>query len=366
MVSHRSAHVHALTGLRGVAAVLVLLYHLLNIKPGAHPGPIGPGYLAVDLFFILSGYVMSLTYSQDFAGGGNFAAYCAFLIKRFARVWPLYALVTLLAGLMLTRSGYVIYKSTALTNALLIQMLGPGLLRERAAWSIVPPAWSISTEMGAYLLFPFLVALTLRSRAAVAAAAASAAGLWIVFLASRLRGNWGPLDLHETADLYPLSRCLAGFVIGMVVWRVSHDPRLRACPLWLECLILVALAWAWRSFAELAIYALLPAIVLLCGMRNSLTARAMERRPIVYLGEISYALYLVHEPLFDLQPEVEGWMALHGVKHADEVALLCFLVCPFLLAAPLFHFVEKPARRLIRGLMEGRRPPPIRTEPSAP
>ena len=94
--------IRALTGVRGMAACLVAIYHFSPTKDMA-PGPlhnsVGRGYLWVDLFFVLSGFVIALNYGHLFASGFSRTAFATFLTRRVARIYPLY-LAVLVAGLV--------------------------------------------------------------------------------------------------------------------------------------------------------------------------------------------------------------------------------------------------------------------------
>src|ERR1700676_2561786 len=162
--------IRALTGLRGVAAMLVVVYHFwpaADITSAWLKWTVGRGYLWVDLFFVLSGYVIALNYGRLFAHGFSWSVFLGFLVRRFARIYPLY-IVLLGAQILYTITIYGGFKETdaraAVTvthpaldipaNPFLVQSLG-------ISRSIINQAWSISTEFAAYLCFPIFVALVI-------------------------------------------------------------------------------------------------------------------------------------------------------------------------------------------------------------
>lgn len=152
----------ALTGVRGVAVIVVVIYHYLEVpyifisnfkEPFA-------GYLAVDLFFVLSGFLMALNYGSMFSGNLLLSNFRLFLSRRFARVYPLYFVITLLTFAIAKAGIGGPYRwRTLASNLPLIQQLGLGMYDPTLGVSIVGPAWSISTELGAYLSFPLLFRL---------------------------------------------------------------------------------------------------------------------------------------------------------------------------------------------------------------
>jgi peptidoglycan/LPS O-acetylase OafA/YrhL len=168
------AEIRALTGARGMAALLVVIYHFYpsdQMVPAALGHIIGKGYLWVDLFFVLSGFVLALNYAHLFAGAWGLRQWGDFLLRRLGRIYPLYIVLTL-ATLIVTValfgriSGEGLPPGTAVlahplrditANVLLVQSWG-------IARSVNGPGWSISTEWAAYILFPLLAALALFSR----------------------------------------------------------------------------------------------------------------------------------------------------------------------------------------------------------
>jgi peptidoglycan/LPS O-acetylase OafA/YrhL len=339
-------HLDALTGIRGIAAWGVVLYHIRLSLTAILPEPViavfAKGYLAVDLFFILSGFVIWYNYTARIAQGG-WAETRQFLWRRFARVWPLHgailaAFVGFAALLIVTgrdASGYPLAELPL--HLLLVQNWG---LTPDLSWN--HPAWSISTEFAAYLLFPALVLAVrwdkLPSWALVFAAAALA---WAIHLLFALSGH---SSLGADIPGMGLWRCLAGFAMGSVL-----------CQLWQR----------WQRVPRSGGYAGLAfvsfaAAGLALGLQETawvpatfftgLLALALGRGPLVqllggrvltYLGEISYSTYLAHFLLFILYKLAFvdaslqlGWGGLAG-----------FLALVLAASVGLYHGLEKPAQR---------------------
>jgi peptidoglycan/LPS O-acetylase OafA/YrhL len=114
-VNQVQSEIRSLTGLRGLAAAWVVLYHFHQADASA--GALGTflrhGYLAVDIFFVLSGFVMALSYTHLFAKGLSVQSFGVFLVRRFARIYPLYILMTCLFALMVVL-GYT--RATTLSD----------------------------------------------------------------------------------------------------------------------------------------------------------------------------------------------------------------------------------------------------------
>ena len=346
-------HLDALTGIRGIAAWGVVLYHIRLSLAALLPAPViaalGKGYLAVDLFFILSGFVIWYNYAARLREGGWNEARL-FLWRRFARVWPLHgailAVFVVFAGLLLATgrdaSGYPLAELPL--HVLLIQNWG---LTAELAWN--HPAWSISTEFAAYLLFPLLVFAVRWERlpgwALLALAAGLASALYLLFALTG-RETLGA-DIPQTG----LWRCLAGFAMGMILcllwqrWRDAPRAGLMAA---LSCTSIVAAAWTFglpeTAWVPVAFFSGLLALALDRGP----VARLLGGKALTWLGEVSYSTYLAHFLLFILYKIAFvdaslqlGWIGLAG-----------FLALVLAASAALYYGLEKPAQRWLN-----RRPP---------
>jgi peptidoglycan/LPS O-acetylase OafA/YrhL len=336
----------ALTGIRGVAAWLVVFYHVRasihQIVPQDVIALCAKGYLAVDLFFVLSGFVLWFNYGERLHEGGR-AQVWPFLWRRFSRVWPLHAFilavfVALALALVATGNPNPRYPLAELPlHFLLIQNWG---FTDHLRWN--DPAWSISTEFAAYLVFP-LIAATVRwerlsAPALLTIALGLCAGIAVLFTAA------GTGSLGEHIVSLGLWRCLAEFSLGVVaclLWRKWHGK---------------AGAAAWTAIGSAAILSaglglglpetvFVPALffsaILALSLDRGPMARALSTRAAVYLGEISYSTYLSHFLLWivfkmafvghDLQI---GWPGLAGYMAMVAAASVC-----------LYHGVEKPAQK---------------------
>ena len=172
----RSGDIKALTGLRIIAAVWVVLFHFRSLLRDATPGfldaltpVLNCGAQGVDLFFILSGFVLTWNYLDRMGGSWSTRATLHFLWLRLARVWPVYLVTLHLAALWVIFTLHVghvpsqeIYRFTAISyvrQVLLVQLWFQPFF-DNSSWD--GPAWSISAEWLAYLLFGLLVLVIFR------------------------------------------------------------------------------------------------------------------------------------------------------------------------------------------------------------
>lgn len=347
--------IKALTSLRGIAAMMIVMQHF-SATAQRHaavniPSLVPHGYMAVDLFFVLSGFIMAYTYQSDFALRGN-AAMPSFLLKRAARILPLNTVVVTaiaLAGMVsLNISGQNIFHTSShltydvICNLLLLHGLGFGL-------NLNGPSWSISTEFMAYLLFPLLIACVFsRRRLPSAAIVLLSVGALIVIALQHPR-----LGLSASSIAGELTLCLAQFVLGLFTYRVTRSPGMRA-RLQSDQMALLAVVWVISSLClRLDLLAAMgfPVIVATLACNQGKVADWMAAGTLRFLGEISFSLYLIHDPSRVLA--LEFVRAIHPAPLSGAAAL-SFAFVASLLVIPLawmtYIAIERPGRRVVRGL----------------
>lgn len=339
------AQVDALTGLRGIAAWLVVLYHIrLSFAPSLPPDVVaglGKGYLAVDLFFVLSGFVLWMTWGQRLATE-RWRAVAIFLQKRIARVWPLHAVI--LAGtvgfaLVIAATGRPVpagYRWDELPlHVLLMQNWGftPDL-----AWN--DPSWSISTEFAAYIGFALLVPLLARPRQLPIILPIILLSASVIAL-DRFYAWHGENELGADIAFFGLARCLAQFTCGVaacMIWQSIDGQRLR----WAAGLAATVAAMLWLGgFRETLVLPIaFSAIVMIVAATSAMPGNPLSSRVAVWLGEISYSTYLAHFLLWTL-------FKLVLVRDAADVSLALgalFLLATLVASVALHTYVEVPAR----------------------
>jgi peptidoglycan/LPS O-acetylase OafA/YrhL len=319
-----------LTGARGIAAWAVVFYHLRLSIPGL-PAPVesamAKGYLAVDFFFLLSGFVIWLAWHDRIAGET-----WRFWQKRVARVWPLHLAmlgVAIALALIMAARGKPdpLFPWTQLPlHLLLIQQWG---LASALDWNT--PAWSISAEWAAYLLFPLLVRWVDWRRWSTPALVLAAAMVLIL-----LPSIMGLGTLGRDIPCFGLLRCLVEFTTGtMLASLFLRGGGVRA-PLVLGLLLLTA---ALLGAPETLVVPASLAALLLALARAP--AGPLASRVPHWLGEISYATYLSHYLLWKLVK-----LALPAGP-VPPLAILIYLL--FVLGGShlLYFRLELPAQRWI-------------------
>ena len=373
----RPRRLHTLTALRYFAAVAVVLVHVRFQFVGSHAMAVAAayGYVGVSFFFVLSGFVLTWSYAGQPA--------TRFWWGRIARIWPLQMVLMLVAFALLTPHERVPGPRGHVEDLLLLQAWDP---RKTVFFGGNGVSWSLSCEMFFYLLFPAVILLVRRLRRrglAVAAAIALA-----VMLAAPLAVGWptpltrgGLVSAHTyfwLFSVFPPSR-FGEFFLGMLLARATAlGLRLRrTAPAWPVAVGgLVALIYAVTRFdvdsgdplaRPLVRLAALPlfALLLLAATTGELRAGAGPLRtpPLVLLGEWSFALFLVHKPLFVVTSNWGWWSNPRGL--AGLGAFLGFLAFATAVAAAVHYLIEKPVERALRRLPDRWRRDPRSGPPDA-
>lgn len=350
--------IRSLEGGRGAAALIVALYHLgLGMD---HFGFIRNGYIFVDLFFVLSGFVIAASYLNRLNTGTQLKS---FFIRRFGRLFPLLIFSTLV--FVLIQNGIVLAKRLAAANG-----YGGALNNPEALDFVLPtaseimatltmthslglfedlilntPSWSISTEFYTYLLFAvvcFLIAGRLRLATFILlSVSAFAVTVWASTTVHDCLNRGGCMSV--TYD-YGFFRTVFSFFLGALVYhassRIRFDTRLLQ---WIGLLLLVLLFSTVDSSPALAfafpfVFAIL---ILACCQDSGPLAAILNTKPLQILGQRSYSIYLLHMPLIlifgNVAQRVDGTMATLGL-------VAVFVITLVVISGWTYRFVEDPLR----------------------
>lgn len=378
--------IKALTGLRIIAALWVVLFHFRPMLTDVSPefrenlAPVlNCGAQGVDLFFILSGFVLTWNYLDRMGGEWSTRATVHFLWLRLARVWPVYLLTMHLAALIVILSLHVghvplpeVRDLTAISyvrQVLLVQLWFEPFF-DNTSWD--GPAWSISAEWLAYLLFGVIVLVilrferTTRARSLMVLAFAACLPPVVLLLASGyFYTPWSWLPRIVT-------QFIAGALACAAVRRLRLSTRARYVAGYLSLVLVAAMVGILYWFDAHPISGVVdsggvvdvlfvPLVITLAIGLGSLPW-VLSTRLMVYGGEISFCLYMVHE----LVHTVWGWAVLQfDITPQDNPwkwNVIGLIVIALLLSSLMYHFVEEPARRWMRRMI-GARAAPAGTQP---
>jgi peptidoglycan/LPS O-acetylase OafA/YrhL len=358
----------SLTPLRGIAAIWVICFHYGVVYFAFHPEQfswiLNKGYLAVDMFFMLSGFVLSHVYWKNFASDELFEAkkYWSFIGARVARLYPLHLFN--LAQFLAVVVSFGLYKyfssgqldsiplhgARSLTALLANIVMLQGLDARDLAWNY--PAWSISIEFLAYFLFPLTLPWIASSNQSVRWLTAAFAVCSLCLFA------WlGAGDFNQWNGPITLLRCLPEFVIGALLYagfRESYWPDWLKRDYAIALILGSVLLLLHLGVSDLIIVVGFPALILSAVMNSGHTASILNSAPLIWLGEISYSLYLAHG---FVQFATTKLLVSIGVEKAANLPyaaatglLFAMSVATLLIAALTYREVEIVGRYRLRQL----------------
>lgn len=367
---------NALTGLRTFAAINIVLFHFSNPNWfGIFAPVVNAGYASVSFFILLSGFVLAYNYSAR-ARAGKLET-IRFYKARFTRLYPIYFLSLLLAWQVVPEEYRAHTHTMFWTGMVLSPLLLQGWIPSIATF-LNTPAWTMSAEAFYYLLFPWLARWKRSERAApilwrmalVWAIGLIPGTLYVIFnpdgLAHVDRFSYGPW--LQALKFTPLPH-LMSFVFGVLLAQLDElIPRSAPVRFYLGAagfLLLFGILWlaADIPYGLLHDGFLMPyfgCIVLGLSGDNPL-ARAFGIRPLVFIGEASYCLYLLHFNFWNLIHDTHVLNRLH-LAQFDPWISYGILVGLALLA---LHFIEKPAQRKLRQWMHAEIPKVVGMPPAA-
>ena len=366
-----------LDGLRGVAAVLVVAYHLFETYfHGAPNQPINHGYLAVDFFFVLSGFVIGYAYDDRWDRMSTWA----FFKRRLIRLHPMVIFGTLFGALMFyfgSCGEFPMINETPCWMVLLVMLWCFTLLplphtMDIRGWAetnpLNGPAWSLQWEYIANILYALFIRKF--SKVALGICVAIFAVLTIIlclnidvtgFLEER---NWASYTVVGGWSTTPdqlqvgLTRLLYPFFCGLLISRVGKLIKVKAGFWWCSLMIIVLFCMPWMGigtegearwtnglYEAVCILVCFPLIVAM-GAGSSVKgskSEAINR----FLGEISYPIYITHYPLIYMQM---SWVDSHkdAPLGTHIFVAVCIFVLAILVAYGAYRLYDLPVREWLK------------------
>ncbi len=339
----------SLDGLRGVAALAVVLFHVC-IPLGAIVAP--NGYLAVDFFFLLSGYVLALAYDKRLRGDLSATSFFAI---RLARLYPLLFLgVGLGIGLGVVRyapflrgAGAEQFVGTAISNLLILPIGKLSYASDHPLFAFNAPVWSLFWELAVNVIYA-AIASRLGPKGLGSLIVCSGGALIAVAL------THGSLQAGAEAASFGAGAARVGFsfFVGVAMHRLlkhGAQPRLGAGAALAAGGLLSAVLFSpmlieSRLFDPLVVIVVFP-MILLVALRGELQGRG--RRTLLFVGDLSYPLYLTHFPIMQLFLSVLG-----ARPRPTGAALLLFIVVELatiaVVAVVALVCYDRPVRRWLK------------------
>jgi peptidoglycan/LPS O-acetylase OafA/YrhL len=353
LTGHRRS-LNALTGIRFLAAAYVVVYHT-KIGPSlVEHGHLAAGnffmsgYLAVALFFLLSGFILAYTYAGQIGGPGD---YRRFWEARFARIWPVYVVSHLRPAAVhqaLPTPSYM------LATLLMLQAWTPFDHAMWAAWNYV--CWTLSVEALFYVCFPWyqqwLETLSSRIQLVILAGLLALAisvnsGVYILGYPSHGVLSKVPLPLIRLPEF------LVG--VGLGNYYLTFVSRKRPSPkrvwsntqgLWTYPAVLVTIALLCRARGPATSVVLIAFAALVFGLASerTLISRMLSTQRMIFGGGISYSIYLLQAPVKDMVLHISDRLHIES----SGVRMLCMVAFLIAFSAISYKIIEGPARHKLR------------------
>jgi peptidoglycan/LPS O-acetylase OafA/YrhL len=353
--------IKSLEGIRGIAALLVALYHL---KIGSdHVAVIRNGYLFVDLFFVLSGFIICAAYTASMQ---NMSDFRTFIVRRIGRLFPLLVFSTIVfivganaivfAKKMVLASGH----AGLLNNPGALDYLVPGATEILSTLTLThslgifdrlilnTPTWSISTEFYTYILFAAICLLFSGKSRIVLLCLLSIAGLIV--------SVWASVNVHNCIEQkgclsltydFGFARCVHSFCLGALAYYSSRLLAINATAMQVTALFALSALFMLVDHVPVAAFAFPVAFALLViGLRDDtgLVAEALKPKLLQILGQRSYSIYLMHMPLLlvfeNLTKRTESLLFSAAI-------LIAYVLILYVISGWTYRFIENPMRERI-------------------
>ncbi|WP_331345952.1 acyltransferase [Cellvibrio sp. UBA7661] len=357
-------YIHSLTPLRGLAALWVVVFHidvslyyrdLGALLPRTSTGIFSQGYLWVDFFFLLSGFIIAHVYGERLQSSNKPHAIKEYLWARFARIYPLHlftlALLVLIAPVVAYYFPAVVdgsWKTYFAWSAIPSHLLFTNAMNqhEYLSWNMV--SWSIGAEWWTYIAALGLIIGLWKKSLPIVVIAMSAAFLCLAGLV-----YWLPEKKLDITFNYGFWRCLFEFIIGLGIYQFY----VRNCVhRWLKrdivfaALLLGIAATFHFKWPDLIVIPLFALLILSAAYNNNVFFTLLQKPLLQYLGTISYSIYLMHGLWFFV-----FWFSFPFVKVEYELEQMPLLAkCGYILifialtlgsAHFSYRYIEVPGRR---------------------
>ncbi|MCW2394204.1 MULTISPECIES: acyltransferase family protein [unclassified Sphingobium] len=362
-----------LDSLRGIFACVIVCIHIKGENHISQLEVVKNGYLFVDFFFVLSGFVIASSYGRKLADGFPVGK---FIWLRLGRIFPLHLFVLLLfltfeivfATIMPGLGGRKPFAFPFTIDDWFAQLALIGIFvgQDDLTWN--GPSWSIAAEVWTYLIFALLMRYASRFMIPICIAIAICAPLALPFLTDRYMQAF-----HDGA----LVRCLYGFSLGVVAWHLIAQVEkldLRGRDTLIELLIVGAII-TFLAFVGvgaltlIAPYLFLIALLIFARERGAISA-LLRKAAFVRLGLLSYSIYMVHTFLLyryvnvlsavekatgaDLVVSIDGINYVGGGAWMADVLALILFAGVIAFAEITYRFVEKPGQLWAKSVLSRR------------
>ncbi len=291
--------IRSLTGIRGVASLYVCLYHFYQWFANNNKDSLfvkneyffvfaSHGYIAVDLFFMLSAFVLTLSSAQFFDYKLKFSNYKVFMQRRFIRIYPSYFFIVVITYIFIYQYNHTILFLCSLT--LLNILIGaPYMLANH---------WSLGVEWITYIVFPAFYKLSVLIKHNWWTYMLIFYGMLTLFIVGIASPDYKSFNylLNISSGYYGILRCFGCYLLGMAAFKVFKNLKTaifykNIFSIIITISIIISLFFAKADLVTELLFMLL---LISIARDNNLVAKILSSKIIYFLGVISYPLYLIH------------------------------------------------------------------------
>ncbi|MDR9854416.1 acyltransferase [Paenibacillus sp. VCA1] len=357
--STKKGDLPALTGVRALAALWVVLFHFSDLIVSLVPGLkwlmpfFEKGWLGVNVFFVLSGFIITYNY-QAYFSKFDIHKYKRFLGLRLARIYPVYIFSLLLMVLMFAAASVLHVELNKQGDYSLAGFIAYIFMVQGWAdsgwypWN--GPAWSVSAEWFAYIGFPVVLLLVNKMKTNTQAIAAMGVVFMIGFGLSETR----VLQVLTTYDFENIVNVITCFTAGSLAYVIFQKNGWRRGKWNGICLLLlVFFVGTAVFFSSLTSFStvFIPFLILGLAYGRNIISKCLASPVIVYLGKISYSVYLLHMIVkFFVLGTVMKYFS-HGSLPVRMLLLFLTFALVIASASITYHVVEEPLRKKMRDLL---------------
>ncbi len=364
MHSNSNHYIHSLTPLRAIAALWVVLFHidvslfyrdLGALVPRTASGIFSQGYLWVDFFFLLSGFIIAHVYGARLSSGNKPEAIKEYLWARFARIYPLHLFTLTLLVVAAPVVAYFFpgvvdgsWRTYFAWSALPSNLLFTNAMNQHVylSWNMV--SWSIGAEWWTYIAALVVVIGLWQQKLRVAIAVMLLASVGLVTLVYLLPGH--KLDITFN---YGFFRCLFEFVLGLGLYQLYLQCWAQS---WLKydaiflCLIGLVIGIFHCQLPDLVIIPVFILLILAAAYNRTRVCTGLNWPVLQYLGTISYSIYLMHGIWFllfwfSLPALKTSWVLVEMPAALKLLYIVIFLTLTLISSHFSYRYIEVPGRR---------------------
>lgn len=341
--------IKSLTGLRGIAAIYVALYHLFGklenqiktndfLKEKHINAFMFHGYISVDLFFMLSAFVITMSSAKLFNNGFKLSNYLLFMKRRWARIYPIYFVIVVIRYILLY--SFEFHKILITSLSMTCAIIGKG--------DILGNLWSLSTEWFAYLLFPLFIQFSRFSKKPVLSFFLIGCCLFSLYLVSHFYDG----TLNVTKSLNVFMRCFLEYIIGIYLYDITRNGKLEVLSKWYFAFVISLVAFILLCFknTDIAIVIIYMALLISISNGKGLLSKILAYKVIYFLGVISYSLYLIH-PLFFFNTWFMNIINTINLRYSIYYGFIFYIIVLVASSYLVNRFIEMPLHKYFKKLL---------------